>query len=244
MQRSYIDPKWQTSLMAAGISSLQDVWEKSLDNVDDVNQRRGGTSSVGRLQLNSPTGTTTTVYIKQQQKHYCRHPKLPWLKIPTLRREYWNLQHFNKLSVNTGKLLFYFEAGDRAVLGIQAITDAIDLSRFLELHAASKQCIAKVAHAIAIMHQSHWQHTALYPKHIFINPQTFEISFIDLETARRRFSLKRIMLRDLDSLNRHLQQLSMLQRARFLKAYLTYLCFPISLSLVMRQLWHKYQQKQ
>lgn len=240
----YMAPSWESSLRNAGITDFTSAWNEPLEMVDEINHRRGGMSSVGKLIVTSPTGNTITLFIKRQRHHQCRRVSKPWTKIPTLRREYQNLIALHQQSISTGMPIFYAEQGSQAVLGILEIKDATDLLQYYQQHADSLSVIVtRVATEIAKLHRLKWQHTALYPKHIFINSETQQISFIDMESARKRLSWRRIMMRDLDSLNRHMPGLSALQRARFLKVYLGSLNRKKSFTTIFRKLWKKYQLK-
>ena len=240
----YISPQWQLELMNNAITDLDSVWQLPLAIVDDVNYRRGGMSSVGLLQLISNNNEKVLTFVKRQQKHCCRDSKRPWILIPTLRREYLNLKALAKCGISTGELIYYAEVGDRAVLITKAIPESQDLLKTLQMSTNDiSQIKTQVASAIAKLHQHHWQHSALYPKHIFINQNSTHASFIDLENARKRLSKHKIMLRDLDSLNRHTPGVSILQRARFLKQYLHFQQRKNEFSTVFRKLCKKYQLK-
>ena len=239
----YIATDWKTVLEQLEIMDFEVLWRKSLVPVDAVNYRRGGMSSVGKLAMANTQGQIVTVFIKRHQRHHCRHPWRPWQQIPTLRREYCQLRRFANYGWSVPNIIFYAECQDRAILGLQEISGAIDLGTLLCQQHLGRDLRHQIARAIATFHAHRWQHSALYPKHILINPITNTVSFIDLEGARRRWIRYFAILRDLDSLNRHIVGISVLERARFLKTYLHYLPRKFSFAKIFRKLWYKHQLK-
>lgn len=240
----YIATDWKAALEDQGIIDFEVLWRKLLIPVDAVNYRRGGMSSVGKLVIANAQGQVMTMFIKRHDHHLCRNPWRPWQRIPTLRREYCQLRRFaNAAGWSVPNVIFYAECRDRAILGLQEITGAIELGALLRHQPLGLELRQQIARAIAAFHAHRWQHSALYPKHIFINPINNTVSFIDLEGVRRRWVCYFAMLRDLDSLNRHVIGVSVLERARFLKAYLHYLPQHFSFTKTFRKLWQKQQSK-
>ena len=79
-----------------------------------------------------------------------------------------------------------------------------------------------VAHVLADMHQAHFQHNSLYPKHIFAKPISsgWDIKIIDLEKMKRTLFVRQSMMRDLGTLERHANQdWSKKDRVFFLQQY-------------------------
>jgi len=218
---------------------FETLWQASLPLVDAVNYRRGGTSSVSILKLNQKT-----IYLKRQQNHYCKDSNKPWCKIPTLYREFKNLVALSKTSINTAQWVFYLQNKDKSMLAVEEIPEAVDLIQFYKTCPQKiNQALDIVATAIADLHRYHWQHTALYPKHILIEPNSLRVSFIDLEGMRKRWLLSSVILRDLDTLNRHFQELSTERRSRFLKNYLRQLGITHQFRKLFDKLCKKYHLK-
>ncbi|MDZ4097518.1 MAG: lipopolysaccharide kinase InaA family protein, partial [Methylophilaceae bacterium] len=88
--------------------------------------------------------------------------------------------------------------------------------------AERKRLFENLAAAMRKMHESHFQHSCLYPKHIFLKNQVgapIESDFIDLEKARRRLFKKSASMKDLGILHRHTGHCSKTDRLRFFMAY-------------------------
>jgi len=72
------------------------------------------------------------------------------------------------------------------------------------------------------MHQHRFQHTCLYPKHLFVRKNSdgsLDARFIALEKTRRLPFRSLTVRRDLDSLQRHAKGWSRTDRLRFYLAY-------------------------
>ena len=85
-----------------------------------------------------------------------------------------------------------------------------------------KQLLQAIAHVLVNMHQAHFQHNSLYPKHIFAKPVSngWKIKIIDLEKMKRTMFVRQSMLRDLGTLDRHANKdWSMKDRVFFLQQY-------------------------
>ena len=215
----YIAPHWKKAFAENDLQNFDMLWAVEAELIDDANVRRGGIGTVAKLQLSGQM-----LYIKRQDSQTCRHPRWPWLKIPTLRRERNNIDTFEKDELSAPELVAYAECGKQTLLITRELQHCVDLENYYHNafqalnYAQQLQFIATLAAAVAELHKKHWQHTALYPKHIFVNLKTLAISFIDLEGARKRY-IRKGVLRDLDSLHRHFSSTSLKQRLFFLRNY-------------------------
>ena len=180
--------------------------------MEPANVRRDGESGVQRLHTDSGM-----VYVKRQRNHLFRSLRYPF-GLPTVMREKSALHAFSKLGIAIPQLVFaqarHLPDGWKAVLVTRELKDYTDLERWYaqggrerlgeQLHTAFLQ---KLGGVLGLMHRNRWQHTCLYPKHIFAtagdNQSLPVIALIDLEKARRRLSAKRCARRDLDQLRRH-----------------------------------------
>jgi hypothetical protein len=74
-----------------------------------------------------------------------------------------------------------------------------------------QQLLKKLGRTLGVMHRAQWQHTCLYPKHIFLtagDAKTLpDIALLDLEKARRKLLPGHAARRDLDQLYRHSRKL-------------------------------------
>ena len=111
----------------------------------------------------------------------------------------------------------------RALTGFQSLEDYIQnwLQTGWPDKPAWHRFIARLAGVARLMHRNRIQHNCFFPKHIFLKDIDAEpdIRLIDLEKAKRTFSVKQAMLRDLDTLNRRTNGVTTTERLRFLLAY-------------------------
>ena len=187
-------------------------WQVSGDWVEPLNERRGGTSGVIRhVPEQGPT-----LYIKRQEGHIFRSLRYPFGR-PTCLREARALAHFRAMGFVVPVIRFFdLRKKDKwhAVLVTETLPeDFVSLDNFYpsargqSLSAAMQEMIIEnLATTLARLHKLRWQHSSLMPKHIFIRlleptdsdqPARVEVAFLDLERARRQFSIKRASRRDL-----------------------------------------------
>lgn len=239
----YTASDWHQRLSTYQLLDPFKIWECEMALVEPTNYRRGGWSVVGSLSIGSPDTVQETLYVKRQHMHCCRHPYFPWIKIPTLRREYKSMLAFAKSNLPVPEICRYVEWDTRAVLITKGLRDTVDLQTYCQTQPINAFFSKRLANVIAAMHNDHWQHTALYPKHILITRITDDITLIDLENARKRWIKSKASFRDLDSLNRRLEGVSIWQRARFLRYYLYAIGKPEQFSYYVRTLCKKYRKK-
>lgn len=218
-------------LAGAGLASFAALWDAATIAVETGNTARGGTSSVGVLELVTPAGLRR-YYLKRQRNFNCRTLRHCWRGIPLAQREYQAIAALRERGIATLEVAAFGRerrAGeDRALL----LTRALDGYRDLDIWLAEnpqqpmrERLMTAIGTLLAALHDAGWRHGCLYPKHLFVADDfaagevATPLRLIDLEKCkriRRRFS----GLRDLDTLLRHCPQLDAPLRERLLAAYL------------------------
>lgn len=225
--------------MAANqLDTFDRVWRYDVTWFEEPNNRRGGWSGVGRIELKLPDGGEMGAYLKRQENHSRRTFWHPIKGEPTFTREFAMLNYLKKQGVPAPELLFFGEemvdGRQRAILmtqelaGYRALDEVANDMFAGEQHphrpALTEQnaLIRAVAKTVRKLHQAKIQHRSLYAKHIFVKQSNVdpEVVFIDLEKARHSwFSFYRTWL-DLAALNRHSDHWSRTRRLYFYKQYL------------------------
>lgn len=241
--KDYIDTAWQDVLAANGLLAFEAWWDLDAPWFEEPNQRRGGWSGVSRHELTLADGGRTAVFLKRQENHSTFSWRHPRKGIPTFAREFRLIQRYHAADVPTLEPVYFAmrdtAAGQRAILVTEELTgyqplDACPLAGRQNRLAV----LTTVAALLRRMHDSHIQHNCFYPKHVFVrvhHDDHARARVIDLEKSRRRSLVIFCSLRDLDTLNRHTQGWSRVERLRFLKAYLG----QTRLSRYGKWLWHK-----
>lgn len=187
-------------------------WRVQGESVEPANVRRNGESGVDRL-----TTSSGVLYVKRQRNHLFHSLRYP-LGLPTFMREKFSIQALEQLGIRVPEIVF---ADARKMSGEwQAILVTKELHGFSDLEQwygkggrerlgeqQHQQFLLKIGQLLGVLHHHRWQHTCLYPKHIFVtqgdNTQLPDIALLDLEKARRRLFGKHAAQRDLDQLRRH-----------------------------------------
>lgn len=202
------------------------IWMGQHNWYEEPNIRRGGWSGVRKVDIETLDGVTP-VYLKQQLHHSYRSWTNLFIKQPTAVREYRNIRRLHKVGVPTLDVVIFAVKGDAAILGTRALEgyqalDEIDLNR-LTLQQR-RALIRSVARCISRLHQHHYQHNCLYPKHIFVRQfdDKWSIKLIDLEKMKRRWRRNEAMKHDLDTLyRRSLMLFNQRDCITFMRAYLS-----------------------
>lgn len=187
-------------------------WAVRGEDVEPANIRRDGESGVQRLQMDDGV-----VYVKRQRNHLFRSLRYP-LGLPTVMREKAAIIALSRLGIVVPELVFAearrTKAGWEAVLVTRELSGYTDLAAWYAQggrerlgEALHTQFLQQLGSTIGLLHRHHWQHTCLYPKHVFVTTGSRDalpaIALLDLEKARRRLSAARCARRDLDQLRRH-----------------------------------------
>jgi len=231
----FISEGWQPILQQSGLDSFDALWNLDAEWFEEPNERRGGWSGVARIQLKSPEGEEIGAFLKRQQNHTCKSPLHPIRGILTFAREFKNIRRFQQINVAALESIYF---GQRRINGdCQGILLTRELKGFSPMDSlqflpgkggllasiqARKALFEKLAGLLRRLHAEKWQHSCLYPKHIFIKPlsqEAFEVRLIDLEKARRQPFQQQAIIRDLDTLSRHAGNWSLTDRMRFFLIY-------------------------
>jgi tRNA A-37 threonylcarbamoyl transferase component Bud32 len=186
---------YQTLFTQHQLADFDAIWARGIAWFEPPNERRGGWSGVGKLELDSTNGETMTVFVKKQQNHGRKSWRHPFAGEPTFRREFENLTFLAQHNIGAPKVVYYSEnvASKQAVLITENLAnfvalDSINLSQLSQMQ--QQKLVQKVALEIRRFHDTCMVHRALYPKHIFIKNadslqnSTPETALIDLEKAR------------------------------------------------------------
>ncbi len=227
-----------------GLNNFEDFWNIKAEWFEPPNIRRGGWSGVSNLRLKTPGGKNDFgIFLKRQENHISHTLGHPVKGILTFEREANNLFFLQKRGIPSLKVLFFAKQetkkSRRAILITQELKGYISLKKMLQnCHNEEKTgtpgynlMMHSVAGVVKKMHENHLQHNCLYAKHIFIHQSLLENNFkkteihenpiklIDLEKAKIRLFKSQCMRRDLYTLNRHTEYLSLKDRLRFFKFY-------------------------
>jgi tRNA A-37 threonylcarbamoyl transferase component Bud32 len=143
------------------------------------------------------------------------------------QREAQLLQALEQASVGCPEWIAFGEDSQgRAFLLIRALTDAVDLRRFLQeqrgLPIKERRCFARrLGAALARLHAAGFDHPDLYAKHVFVSADGETIRFIDWQRSRRGQTSDRQRCRDLAALHATLADdlASATERLACLQAY-------------------------
>lgn len=226
-QKEYKRPNGVPSILSS--VDFQSLWQMPLEPLDAPNTRKKGWSRVFLWTIGD-----TRLIVKRQENYTCKTFLHPLAGIPTLRREFNNLQRFGKRKIPVPEPVYFSE--QRTVCGKR---QAILITEYLEGHdslqnrfdqwtrdgatpAEKQKVIRAVASLVAVLHKNKFRHRHLVPKHILLSqtgcpPQA---RLIDLEAAIKFVPFQKNRLKDLVSLNRRLVNANRTDRLRFLFAYL------------------------
>ncbi len=203
--------------------------------VEEPNARRKGSSGVKRACLNGQE-----FFIKTQIDH-CHYSFRYPLGRPTALREANALETCHRLGILAPQIVFCQTrkaAGHHHTLLVtRGLAEFISLEDFLLRGegAVNKdmrwRALDDVAATFSRLHRSHWQHSAMYPKHVFVARQAastekgirFDVALLDLEKARRRMSAAQASQHDIGQFQRHTTGLDIDDWRHFLGRYSHYL---------------------
>jgi tRNA A-37 threonylcarbamoyl transferase component Bud32 len=234
MMNLFIDPEYLKTLQLMQLDDFESIWDLEMEWFEEPNQRRGGWSGVGRIELSLGISGNLNLFIKKQENHGRPTWLSPIKGEPTFRREFKRLSFLHSVGFNAPRVIFYGESNQnknqRAILVTVALDEYSPLENLSEdwlseaSRAQKKKLIIEVARGLKAFHKMGFVHRALYPKHIFIKNVNAcpKMALIDLEKARYNpFFFYRAYF-DLAALNRHLPSWTRTQRLAFLKCYFGY----------------------
>lgn len=212
------------------------LWQHPAPWLETPNKRRGGWSGVSRIDWTAQDGSSSVAYLKRHEDHTYRAPHKLFLKTPTLEREFNNLRALDRLGF-TVPLPLYFGSRQhqgklQAMLVLKSLEGFQSLSHYLYACQKSKSRVnpnvtSTVAREIARLHQCHWTHRCLYPKHTYVKvnaDSTVEVAFIDLESARKApFIPQRRLVKELGPFYRRCRKIGVSRQdcTRFMQNYLS-----------------------
>lgn len=224
---------YQTIFAQNQLHDFDAIWTREIDWFEAPNEKRGGWSGVGCLQLDTPVGKSLRVFVKKQQNHGRFSLRNPIKGEPTFRREFEHLRFLEERGFDAPRVVFYGEQSSnqqtRAILITLELTGFIPLDE-LSLQIATREImsakakrilLANIAAKIRCFHQLNLMHRALYPKHIFVATADTapQIALIDLEKARFSPIFWNNAYFDLASLNKHAKYWTRTQRLYFFMQY-------------------------
>lgn len=194
--------------------TFDEWWQCEGDWVEQPNVRRQGESGVKRAR----DPELGTVYIKRQTGHLYRDLRHPFGR-PTVLRERDALAAFAACGVEVPVLVFCDtrqQGGDwQSVLVTRELAGYLEMRRWYRAGGREQlgepdhqRLLHKIGHTLARIHRQRWQHTCLYPKHIFLSQHADadglpHVALLDLEKCRRMPTRAWAARRDLDQLRRH-----------------------------------------
>jgi tRNA A-37 threonylcarbamoyl transferase component Bud32 len=229
---AYISSKFSDVLIKNALNTFEKVWAYEVDWFEEPNERRGGWSGVGRIEIKQINGESVFLFVKKQKHHGRRTIQHPISGEPTFRREFSRLQYLKEHAFLAPLVAFYAEGSvggkQCAVLVTEALNGFFSLDQVIEsqyslMNKADKiKLIDRISIEVRRFHSMGLIHRSLYPKHIFVRmiDEKVDVALIDLEKARfNQVSLYRIFF-DLAALNRHIQGVSRTERLRFFLRYM------------------------
>ena len=230
---TYIAKSYAALLQKNQLDTFKKVWDSPVNWFEEPNERRGGWSGVGRIDLKQEDGRLLGAFLKKQDKH-CRTSFLHPIKgVPTFQREFEMMRYLAGLNIKAPEVLF-FGRNPNGDLKTTLMTKALDGFIPLEELTAEmfkngrpsltqqRAVIQSVAQFTRQLHDAKVQHRSFYPKHIFVNnqQQPIQVAVIDLEKSRLQPIAPLRAMMDLSVLNRHAKLWSRSARLQFYKQYL------------------------
>lgn len=201
-----------------GFRNFEDVWSLPGNWVEEPNYRRGGWSAVSVHRV-SFWGVSKLIYVKRQEGQL-RRTLGSYLRA---RPTYWHEKNtistlFNQFELAPELLLFGESSGGRSTRSILATAALDNYQSLSELLAAElyspllERYLSAISRQVALLHSMKIAHGALFPNHIYINPETLSVKFIDFERSRRFLTQKNAAAHDYEKLFRRNYGLNECQR--------------------------------
>ncbi len=229
----FVAPNWRLRLEACGLVDFERLWQLELPHLDAANLTRGGISTVSLLKAEVGGGGRLRLVIKRQHNHQSRTWRHPLRGIPTLRKEFLNIQRFDRCGLTTAPLVLFAQRqetqGMRAILVTEYLETHCSFATLLEQWASGATTptedrdaiLRSIADLIARMHRAGFRHNCLYPKHVWVKSRKPRpaVKLIDLEKVARTWRANRRMIRDLAAFFRRSPYWSPSDQMRFLVHY-------------------------
>ena len=104
---------WRRRLTICGYADFEILWGLDLRPLDAANESRGGVSTASLLELPTADGGNRRLVIKRQRNHQSRTWRHPFQGIPTLEKEFINIQRFARQGLATLDPVYYARRCDR-----------------------------------------------------------------------------------------------------------------------------------
>ncbi len=253
--REFVDPAWSTALERNQLSSFRQIWELKACWFEPVNQRRGGWSGASRIEITGPDGRRRGLFLKRQERHFCRTPNNPFQRTPTYLREFNNLQRCERLGIPTPRIVYFGLGPERsksqAILITEELAGYRSIKEWLADSAQGKgdlrnrrRILRELGGLVRKLHHHRLQHHALKPNNIFvrIDPASGDPSLCLLDLEMMRWH-PRPAYRDLLTLYRKTANVSNRDRMSFFLAYLGIETLDASGARLWRKLAGRYLRK-
>ncbi|MFV2089759.1 MAG: lipopolysaccharide kinase InaA family protein [Pseudomonadales bacterium] len=208
------DDEWRQRFRDYGWPSFDALWQLKADTVEPENVRRGGWSSVVRMEAQDGTA----YYLKRQENHDFRDASTGYRRTPTVVREWRTAAAFSTLGIGVATAVCLGvdkTDASRGLLVTEALDDHAALSDVLQASPTSadrRSLWQQLADQIRRMHEHHYRHNCLYAQHILVRQESsgrWDIRFIDLEKASQVRNVNRATIGDLSQLDRHTDDMSL-----------------------------------
>ncbi len=231
---TFVSEQFSALLKQNQLDTFDKVWNYQVNWFEEPNERRGGWSGVGRIELMQDDGKVLGGFLKKQDNH-CRTSFLHPIKgVPTFQREFEMMRYLASKRINAPEVML-FSRNPNGDLKTTLLTK--ELAGFVPLEELTEQMFAngrapfaeqqQVIQAVAVfaqrLHAAKVQHRSFYPKHLFVNltgNQSPQVAVIDLEKSRINHIAILRSIMDLSVLNRHAKYWSKSRRMYFYLQYL------------------------
>jgi hypothetical protein len=216
---------WRERFEQWGWADFDTLWDLQADTVEPPNVRRGGWSSVVRIQAPDGTG----LYLKRQVNHDFRDRQDRLAKRPTVSREWQVAAAFRDLGLAAAEMVCLGVDQQKTSRGL-LMTVALDgfkplteVLQAVDLRGSERRDLWEtLADVVKRFHDAGFRHNCLYGQHLFVRTNAdggWEIRLIDLEKATRTRRRKRAIIADLSALERHTEDMSHRDRQWFWDRY-------------------------
>ena len=236
---TFNDDLWRQRFEAYGWTDFDSLWQVQADTVEPANVRRGGWSSVVRIE--GPDGRA--FYLKRQENHDFRDWRKGLRRLPTVAREWQAGIDFRSIGVGTAEpICLGLRQGDCSLglLVTAALDDYRSLPEILQdpsLTGEDRRALwKKLAHGVRRIHEQGYRHNCLYGHHVLLRHNAtgvWEFCLIDLEKVTRTRRLLRATIADLSALDRHTDDMSNRDRRWFWDCYFESMALPARRKVLM-----------
>lgn len=227
---TFASQAWRERFAGCGWNDFQALWALEAETVEPGNVRRGGWSSVVRIDAADGVG----LYLKRQENHDFRDWRRGLRRMPTVVREWQTGVAFRALGIGTAEPVCLGVDQSRSSRGL-LVTVALDDYRPLPevlrdpgLGEADRRVLWRdLARVFRGFHDQGYRHNCLYGHHVLVrrepvggsSGESWQFALIDLEKAVRTRQSRRAVIADLSAFDRHTDDMSQRDRHWFWDAY-------------------------